>query len=610
MSILEVRNLSVQYHTGQESRQALDGISFSVGEGETVGIVGESGSGKSTAMLAVMRLLGDSTDVSSDGITVCERPVQPGCDIAMILQDSLNCLNPAVKIGRQITETVRAHRKCTRREAKERAEELLDMAGIRSPKLRMGQYPFELSGGMRQRVAIAIALACEPRVIIADEPTTALDAAVQVQILHLLKRIVEDTGTSLLVVSHDMGVIAALCSRVYVMKAGRIIEAGSAEEIFYAPVHEYTKKLLRDTKGHKPFPAHLQEAHLQEPHLRGLHLREKPQPPLLRLEHVTKVFGTDEGIRDISMEIRAGEIYALAGESGSGKTTLARLLTGLLAPDSGKILYRGECLDAGKGKRAWNGKRIWNGKIQMVFQDAYGSLNPCLTVGQALGDALCAQGGKDSLTPAERRRRVEEMLCMAGLSPEDADRYPDEFSGGERQRIGIARALIPEPELLICDEAFSALDASTRKQVLDLLLSIQEKKKIACLFISHDLTLIRQVSSRISVLCRGRLVESGETKGVCSDPWHPYTKMLLNSILPPDPLKAGKVRPVFAEERIQGSDSGKGCPFAESCGYAMKCCFEEPPGPYYFGSRETACFLYSEKHTGKRAEGYTMTSQI
>ena len=589
MSILEVRNLSVQYHTGQESRQALDGISFSVGEGETVGIVGESGSGKSTAMLAVMGLLGDSAEVSSDGITVCARPVQPGRDIAMILQDSLNCLNPAVKIGRQITETVRIHRKCTRREAKERAEELLDMAGIRSPKLRMGQYPFELSGGMRQRVAIAIALACEPRVIIADEPTTALDAAVQVQILHLLKRIVEDTGTSLLVVSHDMGVIAALCSRVYVMKAGRIIEAGSAEEIFYAPVHEYTKKLLRDTKGHKPIPTHPQEAHL----------RGKPQPPLLRLEHVTKVFGTDEGIRDVSMEIRAGEVYALAGESGSGKTTLARLLTGLLAPDDGKILYRGECLDAGKGKRAWNG-----------FQDAYGSLNPCLTVGQALSEALRAQGGKDGLTPAERRRRVEEMLCMAGLSPEDADRYPDEFSGGERQRIGIARALIPEPELLICDEAFSALDASTRKQVLDLLLSIQKEKKIACLFISHDLALIRQVSSRISVLCQGRLAESGETKDVCSDPWHPYTKMLLNSVLPPDPLKAGKVRPVFAEEGTQGTDSGKGCPFAASCGYAMKCCFEETPGPYRFGSRETACFLYSEKHTGKRAEGYTMTSQI
>ena len=214
MSILEVKNLSVQYHTGHGRKKALDKISFSVGKGEIAGIVGESGSGKSTAMLAVMGLLGDSAEVSSDGITVCERPVKPGHDIAMILQDSMNCLDPTVKIGRQIRETIRIHRKCTRREAEERAEELLDMAGIRAPKLRMRQYPFELSGGMRQRAAIAIALACEPRVIIADEPTTALDAAAQVQILHLLKRIVKDTGTSLLVVSHDMGVIAALCTRV------------------------------------------------------------------------------------------------------------------------------------------------------------------------------------------------------------------------------------------------------------------------------------------------------------------------------------------------------------------------------------------------------------
>ena len=600
MKVLDVQNLSVQYHTGQGHRQALDEVSFSVEKGGIAGIVGESGSGKSTAMLAVMGLLAENADVTADAIAVCGQQVVPGRDIAMVLQDSLSCLNPTVKIGRQITETIRAHKNCTRQEARERAEELLDLVGIRNPAQRMRQYPFELSGGMRQRTAIAIALACEPKLIIADEPTTAMDAAVQAQIIILLRRIVQDTGTSLLVVSHDMGVIAALCSRVYVMKAGRIIEAGSAEEIFYAPVHEYTKKLLRDTKGHKPIPTHPQEAHL----------RGKPQPPLLRLEHVTKVFGTDEGIRDVSMEIRAGEVYALAGESGSGKTTLARLLTGLLAPDDGKIMYRGECLDAGKGKRAWNGKSAWNGKIQMVFQDAYGSLNPCLTVGQALSEALRAQGGKDGLTPAERRRRVEEMLCMAGLSPEDADRYPDEFSGGERQRIGIARALIPEPELLICDEAFSALDASTRKQVLDLLLSIQKEKKIACLFISHDLALIRQVSSRISVLCQGRLAESGETNDVCSDPWHPYTKMLLNSVLPPDPLKAGKVRPVFAEEGTQGTDSGKGCPFAASCGYAMKCCFEETPGPYRFGSRETACFLYSEEHTGKRAEGYTMTSQI
>ena len=533
MSILEVKNLSVQYHTGHGRKKALDKISFAVGKGEIAGIVGESGSGKSTAMLAVMGLLGDSAEVSSDGITVCERPVKPGQDIAMILQDSMNCLDPTVKIGRQITETIRTHRKCTRREAEERAEELLDMAGIRTPKLRMRQYPFELSGGMRQRAAIAIALACEPRVIIADEPTTALDAAVQVQILHLLKRIVKDTGTSLLVVSHDMGVIAALCTRVYVMRSGEIIEEGSVEEIFYAPVHEYTKKLLRDTKGNKDIRPDVRE-----------------EPPLLRLEHVTKVFNTEEGIRDVSLEIRAGEVYALAGESGSGKTTLARLLTGLLAPDSGEILYRGERLDTG------NGKKSWNGKIQMVFQDSYGSLNPlsdCRT-GFKRGSEDTGPKGQAAARGAPQKSGGNALYGRA--FPGGCGRYPDEFSGGERQRIGIARALIPEPELLICDEAFSALDASTRKQILKLLLSIQKSRKIACLFISHDLALIRQVSSRISVLCRGRLAETGETKAVCSDPWHPYTKMLLNSVLPPDPLKAGKVRPAFAEENARETDSG------------------------------------------------------
>ena len=233
MKVLDVQNLSVQYHTGQGHRQALDEVSFSVEKGGIAGIVGESGSGKSTAMLAVMGLLAENADVTADAIAVCGQQVVPGRDIAMVLQDSLSCLNPTVKIGRQITETIRDHKYCTRQEARERAEELLDLVGIRNPAQRMRQYPFELSGGMRQRTAIAIALACEPKLIIADEPTTALDAAVQAQIILLLRRIVQDTGTSLLVVSHDMGVIAALCSRVYVMQSGRIIEQGTAEEIFY-----------------------------------------------------------------------------------------------------------------------------------------------------------------------------------------------------------------------------------------------------------------------------------------------------------------------------------------------------------------------------------------
>lgn len=587
MKVLDVQNLSVQYHTGQGHRQALDEVSFSVEKGGIAGIVGESGSGKSTAMLAVMGLHAENADVTADAIAVCGQQVVPGRDIAMVLQDSLSCLNPTVKIGRQITETIRAHKNCTRQEARGRAEELLDLVGIRNPAQRMRQYPFELSGGMRQRTAIAIALACEPKLIIADEPTTALDAAVQAQIILLLRRIVQDTGTSLLVVSHDMGVIAALCSRVYVMQSGRIIEQGTAEEIFYSPQQEYTKKLLRDARG-----------------IQRLRTGEKDSEVLLRLEHVTKVFDTKEGIRDISLEIRKGEIYALAGESGSGKTTLARILTGLLKPDSGRISYKGETLDAGTQAG------IRQGKIQMVFQDPYGSLNPCLTAGQALSEALKALSGtQGGMTPRERRRKAEEMLCMVGLSAEDADRYPEEFSGGERQRIGIARALISEPELLICDEALSALDAATRSQILELLLSIQKKRKIACLFISHDLALIRKISSRISVLYQGRLAETGDTREVCSDPWHPYTKLLLNAAPQPDLLKARRTRPVLPAETGQEKGS-RGCPFAEACGYTMKCCYNEVPGSYSFGSRKTACFLYSEEHTGKRAEGYQMTSQI
>ena len=584
MRVLDVQNLSVQYHTGNGRKKALDEVSFSVERGETVGIVGESGSGKSTAMLAVMGLLPENAEVTSDEISVCGRQASPERDIAMVLQDSLSCLNPTVKIGRQITETIRAHKKCTRQEARERAEELLDMAGIRDPKLRMGQYPFELSGGMRQRTAIAIALACEPKLIIADEPTTALDAAVQAQILRLLKRIVRDTDASLLVVSHDMGVIAALCGRVFVMQSGRIVEQGAAEEIFYSPQQEYTKKLLRDAKGSEYFPAGGSDGEV-----------------LLRLEHVTKVFGTRDGIRDISFDIRKGEVYALAGESGSGKTTLARILTGILKPDSGVIFYKGEKLETAASVGAWRGK------IQMVFQDPYGSLNPCLTAGCALSEALKAQG---RMTAKERWKKVEEMLSLVGLSSEDADRYSEEFSGGERQRIGIARALISEPELLICDEALSALDAAARAQILELLLSIQRKRGIACLFISHDLALIRKISSRISVLYGGRMAESGETKEVCSDPWHPYTKLLLNAVPRPDLPNARKARPVLPAETVRGKEREKGCPFGELCGHAMECCCSEAPGLYSFGRRKIACFLYSEEHTGRRTKGYRMTSQI
>ena len=603
MSVLEVRNLNVQYHTEQGVCQAVCGVSFSVEKGEIAGIVGESGSGKSTAMRAVMGLLKRNARVTADEIRVSGESPRPGRNIAMIFQDSLSCLNPSVRIGRQIAETVRVREGCTWREAKKRALELLDLVGIRQPRIRMRQYPFELSGGMRQRVVIAIALACRPDLIIADEPTTALDAAVQAQILLLLRRIVRETGTSLLLVSHDLGVIASMCSGVYVMHSGEIVESGCAEDIFYAPREDYTRELLESAAG--------RTKDMRRPLSEGRPQADREET-LVSLEHVTREYDSHEGVRDISLTLEAGKTYALVGESGSGKTTLARILSGILKPDSGSVLYRG---------REAEGSAC-TGKIQMVFQDPAASLNPCLTAGQTLEEALRAadRSGVErettrKMSPGEkkqiRRDRAAAMLEQVGLSAEDMGKYPGSFSGGQRQRIAIARALITGPELLICDEALSSLDAMTGSRILELLLGFQRERGISILFISHDLHMVRRVSSRVGVLYGGRLVESGRTKEVCSDPWHPYTRQLLDAVPEADPVRARKIRTSYVQEQDRGEKKdGCGCPFAGRCGYAMDCCFEETPGNYTFGSRMVSCFLYSQEHSGRRGEGYTMTSQI
>ena len=346
MNVREVKNLSVQYPGTEGASEIVKDISFTVEEGGITGIVGQSGSGKSTAMLAVMGLLDGRASVQYGQITVNGKAPAPGRNIAMIFQDSLSCLNPSVKIGRQITETVRMRKGCGRKEAAARAEELLETVGIRNPALRMRQYPFELSGGMRQRVVLAIALACEPDLIIADEPTTALDAVVQAQILQLLRRIVRETGTALLLVSHDMGVTAAMCRNVYVMHGGRIIEEGTAEDIFYDPSEEYTRQLLKDAKGGR----------LREKEKRNADDPENREEALIRMTHVTKIFDADEGVRDVSLEIRKGEILALVGESGSGKTTAARILTGMLREDAGRLYYRGRIPQRGRRMDSFGGK--------------------------------------------------------------------------------------------------------------------------------------------------------------------------------------------------------------------------------------------------------------
>lgn len=592
MNVMEVKALYVEYPSENGMIQALSGIDFSVAGGEIVGLVGESGSGKTTAVLAASGLLEDTAVVRAGQITVSGGCPVPGKNVALIFQNSMNCLNPTVKIGRQITETVRARKKCGRAEAEKRAAELLELTGISEPFVKMKRYPFELSGGQRQRVVIAIALACEPDIIIADEPTTALDPPVRIQIVQLLRKIVKETGTSLLLVSHDMGVTAALCSRIYVMFSGRIVESGTAAEIFYSPVREYTKRLIRGINEKK------EETRVEA-------------PILISMEHVTKKYGTDEGVTDLSLDIRKGETVALVGESGSGKTTLARILTGLTGTDGGKITYFGSHQEGDR-------KSLRPGKIQMVFQDPYEALNPCLTVEKTLEEALyCFRkgriSGKDCHGKPDRgtvREKVCEMIEMVGLQREDAGKYPEELSGGERQRVGIARALIVEPELLVCDEALSSLDTVSRHQIMGLLRDVSRKKGIACLFISHDLQVVRQISERTAVLFGGRVAECGPTEEICSDPWHPYTKVLTDAVLRPDPVRASRIRALFREESLRPAKTAAGCPFASRCGYVMDCCMKQVPERMNFGRREISCFLYSEKYSGKRSEGYHMISQI
>ena len=591
MSLLCVKDLHVQFHEREQEEEAVRRLSFTVRPGEVLGVVGESGSGKSTAMQAILGLLPERAQVSCRQIMLDGADITPpppgadrksrrmyehkmegvrGCRIGMVFQEPLSSLNPSVKVGRQITETICAHRKCSKKAAKERAAELLGMVGIAEGEMRMRQYPFELSGGMRQRVALAIALAGEPRLLIADEPTTALDVTVQAQILDLLKRIAEETGMAMILVSHDLRVIAALCRRVLVLKDGVLVEEGTAEQMFQNPKHAYTRELVRHG------------ARLDKPSkLVGNAEYGKESGCLLTVDAVSRAFSRAgsgrriEAVRRVFFQIGRGETLGLVGESGCGKSTLASLVTGMLSPDGGTVQYHGE------------------GRVQMVFQDPYASLNPRMTVGDALAEPLMLN---TDMSKEERSQRVREMLLMTGLRPEDAAKYPQAFSGGQRQRICIARALIAEPRLVVCDEPVTSLDVTVQAQILELLERVQRERQISYLFISHDLQVVRRLSRRVGIMYAGSIVESGDTETVYKEPWHPYTQTLLAAALTHGPQKGGQCSGSMHWLKGQAAEiPERGCPFAPRCAYAMERCGREMPEMQRIGAREVACFLLHRK---------------
>ncbi|ACQ81586.1 ABC transporter related [Beutenbergia cavernae DSM 12333] len=539
---------------------AVDGVTFTLRQGRALAIVGESGSGKSVTVRSLLRLLprtgrildGQARFGGTDLVGASDRTLRTirGREVGMVFQNAMEALNPTIPVGRQLAEALTWHRLCSRSEARERAVATLGDVGIPDPERRARMYPFQLSGGMRQRAMIAMAIIAGPRLVVADEPTTALDVTVQAQVLDLLAEI-KDSGTGMIMVTHDLGVARRFCDDVLVMNQGKVVESGTISEVLDAPREPYTQMLLdatlevgdvaRAPDGSATAPPRLVTA--SAPQVASDDDAPSPTPmaaslvtpaaasddasaPIVVAEHLDKTFhsrgGDTHAVRDVSLTIERGRTLGLVGESGSGKSTVARLVMGLYEPDSGRVLLDGHDLH----DETSNAQRR---RMQMVFQNPYGSLLPHYTAGANITESLRLQ---DIGTPAERTERAAELLRLVGLSPDDARRYPQQFSGGQQQRIAIARALAPEPEVLVCDEPTSALDVSIQAQILDLLSEIQERLGVAYLLISHNLAVVERMSDEVAVMKDGAIVERGDRRAIFATPQHPYTHQLLDAILP------------------------------------------------------------------------------
>ena len=531
--LLQVEDLAVHFGHGDQLVRAVDGVSFSVEAGETVVLVGESGSGKSLSALAVSRLLPPAARIASgrvwlSGEDLFQLPETRmrdirGAAIGMIFQEPQSSLNPVMTIGSQVGETLRRHTDLRGTAIDDRVAELLEAVGIDKPKQRLSEYPHQFSGGMKQRVMIAMALAGDPKLLIADEPTTALDVTIQAQVLELIKQIQRERDMGILFITHDLAVANQVADRIVVMKSGHVVESGDKENFYRAPQHDYSKALFdalpswdkRIAEGHSPNTEQAENV---------LEVRDLKVWFPIKRGVFKRTVGHVKAVDGIDLDIEQGRTLAVVGESGSGKTTMGKGILQLTDVTSGSVTFRGADLSALSASEL----RSYRSDLQVVFQDPYSSMNPRMTIGEVIKEGMTAQGiGADR---DARDQRVQQLLEQVGLEPAHALRYPHEFSGGQRQRICIARALAVDPQLIVCDEPTSALDVSVQAQILDLLRNLQDSLGLTYLFVTHNIGVVAYLAHRVAVMYQGKIVEHGDVETILTRPQHPYTQQLLAAV--------------------------------------------------------------------------------
>jgi peptide/nickel transport system ATP-binding protein len=569
-TVLSVRDLRTSFNTRNGWVDIVKGLTFDIAAEETLAVVGESGSGKSVTALSVMRLLDPDASRVSGSVKLAGRELLTlnntqmrsvrGLQIGMIFQEAMTSLNPLQRVGDQIAEVLHIHGIASGQAALKEADRLLDRVRMPASASRLNDYPQSLSGGMRQRVMIAMALACRPKLLIADEPTTALDVTIQAQILQLIKQLQKDEGMGVLFITHDMGVVAEVADRMVVMYDGKAVETGLTEDVFRAAKEPYTRALIAavprlgegSASGPQPFPV------LDRKLGKVVQGAERPDtvrrdgPPVLKVRNLVKRFdlpgslfrgpkGRVHAVENVSFDIRAGETLSLVGESGCGKSTTGRAIMRLTEPQDGEIRIDDTDIRALDKERLREMRR----HIQMIFQDPFASLDPRLTIGDAIAEPyLTHRLG----TRAEAQAMTTDLLQRVGLSPDMVGRYPSQFSGGQRQRICIARALALEPKIIVADESVSALDVSIKAQVINLMMDLQEQFGLAYLFISHDMAVVERISHQVAVMYLGEIVEMGPARSIFKDPQHPYTKRLMAAVPVPDPARRKQLRPIYNDE--------------------------------------------------------------